>query len=63
MLFLGVATVRNGASIKFFLARQILLVVSSTLATTTATATERTNMPAGPHGGHLACVGGSVAFC
>ncbi len=58
ILFLGVVLVHNGASIKFFLAGQILLAVSSTLATTTATATGRASTPTGPHGGHLACFGG-----
>ncbi len=57
-LFLGVVLVHNGASVKFFLAGQILLAVSSTLATTTATATGRASTSTGPHGGHLACFGG-----
>ena len=58
ILFLGVVLVHNDASIKFFLAGQILLVVSSTLATTTTTATGRASTPIGPHGGHLAGFGG-----
>ena len=58
ILFLGVVLVHNGASVKFFLARQILLAVSSTLATTTATATGRASTSTDSHGGHLACFGG-----
>ena len=58
ILFLGVVLVHNGASVKFFLAGQILLTVSSTLAMTTATATGCTSTLTGPHGGHLACFGG-----
>ncbi len=53
----GVDLVFGGASVKFSLADQILLVVPSTLAKTTATATGRATAPPGPERGHRACFG------